>query len=138
MEHSGNGGEIRSDVVLETVFTNVTEKFLHLRDLDYPGAPKGFQGIVSERTRADVTTNSPQPVIGGKARIAHQAGFNAPHAGAEGIILANRARNDLLIVHLDITEEMFGQVATMEAHRLIRITAIVIIPVEQGTGRFGG
>src|ERR1700674_2405406 len=121
-------------MVLESVFTDVTQKSLHLRDLDYPGAPKGFQGIVRERTHADVATNSSRPVIRGKARIAHRAGFNVPHAGAEGIFLANGACNDLLIVHLDITEEMLGQVATVEADRLIRIAAIVIVPVEQGTG----
>src|ERR1700722_2491703 len=137
MNYSTNSGEIRGDMVLESVFANVVKKLLHSRNLDDPGAAKSFQRIIRERSPADVSTNSSRLVIRREACIAHRAGFNAAHAGTEGIVLANGTGDDLLIVHLDVTEEVLRQITAVEADRLIRMAAVVIVPIEQSARRFG-
>src|SRR5271170_3654133 len=106
VNYSADGGKISGDVVLESVFADVTKELLHPRDLDDSRTAKSFQGVVREVTGPDVTANSAGAVIGGKARVAHGAGFNATNTSAESIVLSDSAGNDLLEVHFDITEEM--------------------------------
>src|SRR5277367_5293802 len=77
VHRGGDGGEIRGDMVLEAVFADVAQKLLHVRNLNHAGAAKRFQGIISERAPADVAADFPREVIGGKAREAHGAGFDA-------------------------------------------------------------
>src|SRR5271155_239927 len=136
VNYSADGGKISGDVVLESVFADVTKELLHTRDLDDSRTAKRLQGVIREVTGADVTANSAGAVIGGKARVAHGAGFNATNTSAESIVLSDGTGNDLLEVHLHITEEMLGQVAAMEADGFVGITAIVIVPIQQSAGRF--
>jgi len=52
MEHSGNVEKFAATWCLESVFTDVMQKLLQLRDLDYPGAPKVSRGS---------SVNAPEP-----------------------------------------------------------------------------
>src|SRR5579871_4064824 len=47
--HGGvHGREIRRHVMLKSLLANVAQQFLHIRDLDHPGAAEGVQRIVGE------------------------------------------------------------------------------------------
>src|ERR1039458_10821068 len=72
----------------------------------------------------------PGAVVSRDAAEAHRPGLHSPDAGAEGVRLAHRARDDFLEVHAHVREEMFGQVAAMEADRLVGVFAVVVVPVE--------
>ncbi len=80
----------------------------------------------------------PVEVIGGEAREAHRASLHAAHAGAEGVLLAHRAGDDGLEVHDDVFKEVLRQIGAVEADALVRIAAVVVVPVEQRAGRLAG
>src|ERR1700738_451164 len=105
IEHAVNRREIRGHMVLESIFTDVAQKSLHSRNFYYSRAPKRFQRIIRKLACAYVATNSSGAVVRGKARVTHRPGLNASHAGSEGIVLADGACDDLLIVHLAVPEE---------------------------------
>src|SRR5271154_1097315 len=136
VNYSADGGKISGDVVLESVFADVTKEFLHPRDLHDSRTAKSFQRVVREVTNADVAADSAGAVVGGKACVAHGAGLNATNTSPESIVLSDGTGNDFLEVHFDVTEEMLGQVAAVEADVFVGIATVVIVPIQQGTGRF--
>ncbi len=107
------------------------EQLLQLRNLRHARAAEGFERIVGEAARARVAANHAAPIVGGVARKAHRARLHAAHAGAEGVFLAHRAGNDLLVIHPHIFEEVLGQVGAVEADALVGMAAVVVVPVEQ-------
>src|SRR5271154_5765396 len=136
VNYSADGGKISGDVVLESVFADVTKEFLHPRDLHDSRTAKSFQRVVREVTSTGVTANSAGAVVGGKACVAHGAGLNATNTSPESIVLSDGTGNDFLEVHFDVTEEMLGQVAAVEADGFVGIATVVIVPIQQGAGRF--
>ena len=58
-------------------------------------------------------------------------GLDAAHAGAEGVLLADGSGDDGLKIHDDVAEEMLRQVGAVEADGLVRVVAVVVVPVEQ-------
>src|SRR5690349_2678001 len=125
-------------MVLIAVQTDVAEQVLQLLDAHHARAAEGVERIVSEFALAYIGAQLSGVVAGGNAAEAHGAGFDASHAGAERIRFAYGTGNDLLEVHAHVREEMLGKVAAMEADGLIGIVAVVVIPIEEGTGRAGG
>ena len=107
VNHFCDRGKICGNVVFESSFADVVKEVLRTRDFDDARAAKGFKGIVSESSAAGVTADSAVHVVGRKPSETHGAGLDAPRAGAKGIFLAYRARDDLLKIHLHISEEMF-------------------------------
>ena len=56
-----------------------------------------------------------------------------------GVLLADGARDDELVVHLHaFVEEVLGQVGAVEADGLVGVVAVVVVPVEQRGGRLAG
>src|SRR6202167_1107044 len=104
VHNSRNGRKVRGNVMFETVFTNVTQQFLHARNLDHSGAAEGLQRIISEPAFAHVAANHAVLVISGKARETHRRGLHLTHARSEGVILPHRAGDDLLIIHAHLLE----------------------------------
>ena len=107
-------------------------------DFYYTCAAERFEGIIGECAFADVAGNFPGEIVGGEAREAHRAALDAAYAGAEGVVLADGARDDFLKVHADILEKMFGQVAAVEADGFVGIVGVIVVPVEEGAGRLRG
>ncbi len=105
------------------------QELLHVGNLDYPGAAKGFQGIVGKASLPGIAADFAAQIVGGKPREAHGAGFNAPDAGAKGVFLAYGAGDDGLKIHHHFFEEMFRQIAAMETDCLVRIASVVVVPV---------
>ena len=70
-------------------------------------------------------------VIGREPHVGHGACLDPANAGAKGILLAHRARDDRLKVHHHIVEEVLGQIGAVEAHALVWIVAVIVIPVQQ-------
>lgn len=94
-------------MVFEALLADVAQKLLQIRDFDDASAAESFERIVGEASAADVAADSSVGIVGGKPRKTHGAGLDASHAGAKRIVLAYRARNDLLKIHLHIFEKMF-------------------------------
>ena len=89
-----------------------------------------------KRAFAHIAPHRSLAIIGRESGETHGAGFDPAHAGSKGILLANRAGNDLLEIHPHILEEVLRQIAAVEAHRLVGIVSVIIVPVEQRAGRF--
>src|SRR4051794_6914343 len=124
-------------MMLEASLADVSEQVLQLWYLDDARAAEGLQGIVGEVALADVAPHLAFAVISGEARIAHRRSLHTADAGAEGVLLTDGAGDDLLEVHADVLEEVLGQVAAVEADSLVRIAAVVVIPIEQCAWRLG-
>src|ERR1022692_407113 len=133
-----HGGHVGGYVMLEAVFADEAQQGLKVRNLHHAGAAEGSQRIVGELALADVAIDAAFQIVGGEAREAHRAGLHQALAGAVSVLAAHRAGDDLLEVHLDTLEEVLRQVAAMEAHGLVGIVAVVIVPVEQGARGFAG
>src|SRR5580693_9563330 len=116
--------------MLEAVFTNVTQQFLHVRNFHHTGAAESFQRIVGKSPFADVTANHSILIVSGKTRETHRSGLHLAHARSEGIVLSHRAGDDLLVIHAHFLEKVLGQIAAMEADGLVWILAVVIVPIE--------
>src|SRR5438067_1781498 len=63
VDSSRDRRKIRRHMMLEAIFTNVVQKLLHLRNLDYAGAAKGVERIISEAAFANVAAHFPGGVI---------------------------------------------------------------------------
>src|SRR5580698_3856980 len=135
MNGGGYRGEIRGDVMFEAVLADVAEQFLEMRNFYYACSAEGFEGIVGELALADVAGDFSGAVVGGEARETHGAALDAADTGAEGVVLADRARDDFLKVHADVLEKMFRQVAAVEADGFVGVVGVVIVPVEESAGR---
>lgn len=76
VDRRGNAGEVGGDVVFESVFADVAQKFLQAQDFHHPRTTEGVQWIVGEAAAARVTANGAVGIVGGEAREAHRAGFH--------------------------------------------------------------
>src|SRR5712692_2172176 len=130
----GDLGEIRGNVMLESVLADVTQEFLQVGNANHAGAPESLERIVSEFPFSDVTTDFPLPIIRRKTYKAHRAGFHLADTGSKGIFLADRAGDDLLKIHANVFEEVLRQIAAVKANRLVRVIGVVVIPIQQRTG----
>src|SRR5271156_1455788 len=85
MDDPGNRCEVCSDVMLETVFANVAQQFLHVGNLDDSGAAECFQRIISKASFPYVAADHAVLIVGGKARETHRRGLHLPYASSEGV-----------------------------------------------------
>src|SRR5690348_3119954 len=131
-------GQVGGYVVLEPLLANVAQQMLHSRNFNDACAAEGFERIVRELPIPHIAAYFPGVIVGGKAGVAHGAGFHAAYAGAEGIFFPHGASDDRLKIHVHVGEEMLGQVAAVETDGLIRIATVVVIPIEQRTRRARG
>src|SRR5580704_487969 len=122
--------EVSGNVMFETLMTDELEQPLQLRNLRHARAAEGLEGIVGELAWPGIAANDAAAIVGGVPCKGHRSGFHFAHAGAESVLLTHGAGNDLLVVHPDILEEMFGQVGAMEADALVGIAAVIVVPVE--------
>src|ERR1019366_4687523 len=135
---AGDGGHVGGHVMLEAVLADEAQERLEMRNLDHAGAAESGQRIVGELALSHVAIDAAFQIVGGEARVAHRAGFHQALAGAVGVLAAHRAGDDLLEVHFDRLEEVLRQVAAVEAYGLVGIVAVVVVPIEQGTGGSAG
>src|SRR5580704_14661125 len=100
--------EVGCHVMFEAFMANVFEQFLQLRNFRDAGAAEGLERIVGEPARPRVAANYSAAIVGRVAGIAHCSGFYFAYTGAERVLLAHGASDDLLVVHPDILEEVLG------------------------------
>ena len=65
---AADGRKIRGHVMLESVFADVVQQLLHLRNLHHAGAAKRVQRIVGKRAFAHVAAHLAAGVVGREAR----------------------------------------------------------------------
>src|SRR5205814_10557899 len=87
--------------------------------------------IVGESPLANVSTHAPGGIVGRETRKTHRSRLDQANAGSVRVVLAYRARDNFLIVHLYGAEEMLRQVRAVKAHSLVRIAAVVVVPILQ-------
>jgi len=73
-----------------------------------------------------------QKIVGRDATVGERPGRHAADDRPEGVLLADGAGDDLLVVHPLVGEEALRQVRTVEHDPLVGIGAVVVVPVEQG------
>src|ERR1700730_7748441 len=125
-------------MMLESIFTDIAQQLLHLRNFDHPSTAKRLQRIVGKSAASYVSANLPRRIVRRKASKAHCAGLHLADTGTKSIFLANGAGDNRLVIHVHFLKEMLRQVAAMEAHGLVRMIAVVVVPIKQGAGSFGG
>src|SRR5581483_593326 len=101
MHSTGNGRKIGGHMVLETVFANVMEQFLHLWNLDYACAAEGVQGIIREPALANVASHLSSCVIGREASKAHFLWLYQTDNRSVSVVFAHSTGDDLLEVHVE-------------------------------------
>src|SRR6185503_10002003 len=126
-----NVAEVRCNVVFEALAADMLQQLLQLRNLRHARAAECLQRIFREPSRARISAHDPAPVVRRITRIAHHARLYTSNASPERIQLAHRTRDDLLVVHLHVFEEVLRQVRAVEAHALVRVGSVVVIPVQQ-------
>src|SRR5215467_10055296 len=102
-----------------------------MRNLHNPSTAKSVQRIIGEAAFANVATHLSGRIVGREARKTHLLGLDQADHCAVSIVLAYRSRNDFLKIHLERPEKMLWKIGAVEAHRLIRIVGVVVVPVEQ-------
>src|SRR3984885_6333889 len=117
-------------MMLEPLLADVAQQLLQLGDVGHASAAEGFERITGELAFSDITADAAMEIVGGEAREAHCAGLDAAHAGAEGVLLPYCAGNDRLEIHDHVLEKMLRQLGEVKAHALVRIAAVVVIPVQ--------
>ncbi len=104
-----------------------------------PAPPKVLSGSSVKAPLAYVAGDPAGEVVGRETGKAHGAGFDGAVERAVRVFLADGARDDELVVHLyAFTEEVLGQVGAVEADGLVRVVAVVVVPVKERRGRFAG
>src|SRR5215469_15469194 len=96
--------------MLESLAADESEQLLQLRNLRHSGTAKRLQWIVRKAAGSGVSAHDAAAIVGGEARVAHHARLHAAHAGAESIVFAHGASDDLLVIHAHILEEVLGQI----------------------------
>ena len=104
----------------------------------HPVAAETLGSVVRRFALADVSAHATVQVVGRGAAERDGASLQFAHDRAKRILLAHRPGDDLLEVHFEIFEEILGQVRAVEDHTLIRIVAVVVVPIDDGAGRAGG
>src|SRR5262245_13084088 len=122
-------------MMFEAAFAYEVQQALQVRDLHHTGSAEGLQGIVGEAALTQIATDDSLAIVSGKARVAHRSGLDPTNAGSKRVLLAYGRRDDLLKIHLHFGEEVLGQVAAVEAHGLVGIVSVVVVPIQQRAGR---
>jgi hypothetical protein len=99
-----------------------------------PAPPKVFERVVGELAFAHIAANGAVAIVGREARETHRTRLHAAHARSVSVLAAHRAGDDLLEVHAAFLEEVLGEIAAMEADGLVRVFAVIVVPIEQGAG----
>src|SRR5262249_55314925 len=105
-----HGRPRRRDMVLESALADHPKQRLKLRNLDDPVAAERLEHIVGEAPLADVRRNRALEIVGRYAAVAERAGRHAADDRAEGVLFADGAGDDLLIVHPLLDEEALRKV----------------------------
>src|SRR2546423_9827270 len=108
---------------------DIPQQFLHLWNFHHARSPERHQRIVGESPLAYIATHAADRVLGRKSRETHRARLDQADARTVGIILAHGARDYFLIIHLDRPEEVLRQIRTVKTHGLVRIGAIIVVPI---------
>ena len=119
-------------MMFKAVLADVAQEFLQILDLKDTVSAEGLQLVVRETAFADIGFDLTQLVIGGDAREGEGAGSDLSAKGAVGVVLANSAGDNVLVLHLCTGEEGLGQVGAVEQDTLVGVRAEVVVPIQQG------
>src|SRR6266550_4485311 len=100
-------------------------------NFNHTRATEGVQWVIRELAVADVASYPPGSVIGREAGKAHLLRLNKSNTRTESVFFTHGAGDNFLEVHFDGTEEVLRKIRAMEAHRLIGIRSVVVIPVKK-------
>ena len=139
LDGGGDQAAVGGHMVFKAVLADIAQEFLQVLYFKDTVSAEGLQLVVRETAFADIGFDLTQLVVGGDAREGEGTRRDLPAKGAVGVVLANGAGDDVLVLHLCAAEEGLGQVGAMEQDALVGIRAEVIVPVEQGgRGTAGG
>src|ERR1051326_704258 len=102
VRHRSLGG---GDVMLEAVAADELEKLLEFGDLDHAVAAKGIELVFGEATLAYVTLDFAANIIGRNAAVRERPGTDAANNCAVGVLLADSAGDDFLVIHALVCTE---------------------------------
>src|SRR5271170_5882157 len=102
-------------MMFKALLANEPKQLLQSWNPDDSGTAKGFARVVGELPLSDIPADFSVIVVGRKSHIRHRARFDPADAGAKGILLAHRPRDNRLKVHDHVFKEVLGQVRAVEA-----------------------
>src|SRR4051812_7630857 len=102
------------------------QQLLKARDFDDSIAAKSIEAIFSEAALAQVAADFSVQIVGRNAAVSKWAGANRANDRSVGVLLADRAGNDFLVIHLLFGEKGFRQIRAMEHDAFIGISAEVV------------
>src|ERR1700679_1799147 len=97
-------------------------------------SPEGVERIVGEPTVSDVGANASVAVVGTDAAKCDRAGWGAARKRADGILFSKDRSENGRGADPDIRQEVLCPVAAVEEDALFRVLAVVVIPIDEGTG----
>src|ERR1700761_8857293 len=121
---------IHRRMMLESLPANISHQALEVPDFHHRTAAKSIQRIIHKLPVTDITANHSMTVIRGNSGIAEGTlGSPAGHSSI-GVLGAKRGRQYLRVCHLHLAEKAFCPIAAMKHHTLIRVVAVVIVPID--------
>ena len=121
---------IHRRVMLKTLAANIAHQSLQILDFHHRPAAESIQRIIHKLPVAHIAANDSMAVIRGDSRIAKGTLRSPPGYGSVGILRAQSGGKYFRVGHLHLTKKAFCPIAAMEHHALIRVIAVVVIPID--------
>src|SRR5438445_11400079 len=97
-------------MVLESVFADVMQQLLHLRNFDHSSAAKRVQRVIREPAFSNVAAHLPCSIVGGKASKAHLLWLDQANNRAVSVLFPDGAGDDFLEIQFERTQEVRGNI----------------------------
>src|SRR5665213_4151218 len=100
--------------MLESVFADVAQQFLHFGNANHSGPAERFERVVGKLAFSNIAGDGAFAIVGRETRVTHRAALHPPHAGSESVFLAHGSRNDLLEIHAHFLAKVLRPTAAMQ------------------------
>lgn len=105
----GDFAEVGGDVMFVAVLTDVGQQLLEIGNLHDAVPAKRGQLVIGEPPLASVGNHAAVAVVGRDAAVGERAGFDSADDCAVGVLFANGAGDNFLVVHLLAAETSLGR-----------------------------
>src|SRR3954469_10228643 len=103
-------------MMLVAVLANKLEELLKIRHFDYPVSAEGVQLVFGKPAFSQIRGYAASKVVRGNPAIRKRSRTDSSDDCAIGVFLADRSRDDFLVIHFLLGEKCFGQIRAVEHH----------------------
>jgi len=120
-------------MMLETTAADEAHQSLQIRHFDDGAIAESLDRIVRELAFADVGGDAAVAIVGGDATERDRPAGCAAGKRAPGVLLTERGAEDRRRADLDVRQKRLRPVPAVEEHALVRVVAVVVVPVDERT-----